>query len=141
MQFFKSFCALSVTKGMFIVMKKNLLDYTEKFKELGKIRDDSTLSGNYKVNNAAYKKMYKILDMAKQSEDKEQFYLNILTTTTSPTTIITCCAHMLKLNIKPQKAKKKLKEIQKNKSIPPIFASEAKLFLQEWEKGNIKKEF
>lgn len=44
---------------------------------------------------------------------------------------------MMKLKIQSDVARKKLEEIQKDKEYHPIFKSNAKMFLQEWDKGNI----
>lgn len=45
---------------------------------------------------------------------------------------------MMKLKVHSDVARKKLEEIQNNKEYHTILRSNAKLFLQEWDKGNIK---
>jgi len=118
--------------------KKKLMDYLNEFIECGTIQDTATLNGDYKANNKAYKKTEKIFSLAKDNYDSEEFYLAILATTVSASALTTCCAHMMKLKVQSDVARKKLEEIQKNKEYHPIFRSNVKLFLQEWDKGNIK---
>jgi len=118
---------------------KKLLDYLERFEKYGKIRDISNLDGDYKSGNKAYKEMEKIFEMAKESDDREKFYLEILNVSNSPSALITCCAHMMKLDVKSNLARKKLEEIRDGGKYHPIFSFNAKMFLSEWDKGNIKK--
>ena len=115
------------------------MKYIDKFIECGKICTDAKFSGDYKSNNKAYKRMFKILDIAKDSEDAEKFYLTILKRTDDPITLINCCSHMLKLQIQPELARKTLEEIRDSNEIHPFFSSEARIYLQEWDKGSIKR--
>jgi len=86
--------------------------------------------GDYKANNSAFKKTEKIFDLARPCEQREEFYLTILNTSTSPSALITCCAHMLKLDVMPDVARKKLEEIADN-SEKSFRRFEAKMFLSE----------
>jgi len=118
--------------------KKELMDYLEDYLESCRVHGESTLNGNYKEGNKAYKKIDKIFNIAKNSDDQEAFYLEILEKSNNANTLTWCCINMLKLSIKPKMARAKLKEIAKDKNIHPIFKSNAQLTLQEWDKGNIK---
>lgn len=118
--------------------KKKLLDYLNEFIECGKIQGECMLNGDFKAGNKAYKKTEAILNIAKNDDEKEKFYTMILNTATDANTITKCCSHMLRLNIKTEIARQKLNNIAKDKTIHPVLMSNAKLFLQEWDKGNIK---
>jgi len=118
---------------------KDLMFYIDEYEKNGIIRDEANRTGNYKVNNMAYKKMEKIFKIAIESSQKEEFFLAILNTSKSPSTLITCCAHMMKLNIHMDLARKKLEEIAYKKGEKSIFSFNAKMFLQEWDAGNIKQ--
>ena len=120
--------------------QKNLLDYLEKYEEFGKILDDANIKGDYKTNNKTYDKMHKIFELAKESKDRESFYLHILHNSTSASALIYCCADMMKLDIYPKQARTKLEEIAKNEEYDPILTFNAEMFLEEWDKGNIKKQ-
>ena len=114
------------------------MNYFTRFEELGRIRDEANLSGDNKLGNKAYKEMEKIYERAVGDSDKEKFYLGIIEMSSSPSALITCCAHMMRMNIKSGIARKKLEEIAKNSTYHPIFQFNAKMFLTEWDKGNIK---
>jgi len=118
--------------------KKELMDYLDEFIECGKIHGECTLNGDYKKGNEAYSKLEKIIMVAKDSNQKENFYKLILNTVIDIDTLTACCAHMLRLDINTKTARIKLKELANNNEIHPIFKSNAKMFLQEWDKGNIK---
>lgn len=118
--------------------RRQLLDYLIEIEKLGKIRDESNIMGDYKSGNRAYKKIEKNFELVKESSDKEKFYLNILNSSYSASTLTTCCAHMMKLGIHPDITRKKLEEIKNSKEYYPILAFNADMFLKEWDKGNIK---
>jgi len=121
-----------------MVRKKELMDYLEEFIECGKTQGCCMLNGDYKRGNKAYNKTEKIINIAVNSLEKETFYNTILNSTNDANTLTKCCAHMLRLDINTTIARIKLKELVNDKEIHPIFRSNAKLFLQEWDKGNIK---
>ena len=118
--------------------KKQLLDYFDEFIEFGKIQGECMLNGDFKTSNKAYKKTEAILNIAKNDGEKEKFYTMILSSATDANTLTKCCAHMLRLGINAEMARKKLNNIALDETIHPILKSNAKLFLQEWDKGNIK---
>ena len=120
-------------------MKDNLFNYVEKFIKCGQIQDEAMFTGEYKSSNKTLKITENIFELAKESDDREKFYLEILDVSNSPSALITCCAHMMKLDIKPNLARKKLEEIRDDEKYHPIFSFNAKMFLSEWDKGNIKK--
>lgn len=117
---------------------KKLLDYLTEFDDLGKLRDEASINGDYKSGNKAYKKMEKIFELAKRSDDKEVFYLNVLNIASCATSLTTCSAHMMRLNIYPELARKKLEDVANSKEYHPILTFNAEMFLKEWDKGNIK---
>ncbi|SKA04388.1 hypothetical protein [Anaerorhabdus furcosa] len=96
------------------------------------------LNGHFKAGNKAYKKTEAILNIAKNDEEKEKFYTMLLNTATDANILTKCCAHMLRLSINTEIARQKLNSIAKDKTIHPLLMSNAKLFLQEGDKGNIK---
>lgn len=123
--------------------KKELMDYRDEYIKCGKIQEESTLTGNFEKNNKTFKKLQKILKVASESDEKEMFYLSIINNISEASTLTNCCADMMKLSIKQNLARAELEEMIKSKKINgkdchPIFISNAKLFLQEWDKGNIK---
>jgi len=119
--------------------KKELMDYVGKYIELGILQGKSTLSGDYKTGNRAANKMDKIFQISISCENRALFYEKILETTQDINTIIWASLHMLKLNINPEKARAGLLKIAKGGGdIPPIFATSARLTLEEWDKGNIQ---
>lgn len=118
--------------------KKELMDYLDEFIEYGKTQGECMLNGDYKRGNKAYNKTEMIFNKAINSLEKETFYNTILNSTDDANTLTKCCAHMLRLNINPKIVRKKLKALAKDNNIHPIFKSNAKMFLQEWDKGNIK---
>lgn len=122
-----------------MIGKKRLLDYLNEFIECGRIQGECMLNGDFKTGNKAYKKMEAILNIAKNDEENEKFYTMILNTATEANTLTKCCAHMLKLSINTEMARNKLNKIAMDKTIHPVLRSNAKLFLQEWNKGNIKQ--
>lgn len=97
------------------------MDNVDKFIECGKIRDDSIHNGNYKAGNRAYKIQQKIMELAKESDDKEKFYFTILDTLDNASGLIACCTHMMKLNVHTDIARKKLEEFQHNEKFHRIF--------------------
>ena len=119
-------------------MPRNLMDYMDKFIEAGRIRDISNSTGNYKAGNKEFKDMEKILKLAVKSEKKEEFYVYILNSSDSPSAVLTACVHMLKLGIEPGLARSRLELIA---SSPEKSNSRfrAKMILQEWDNGNIKR--
>lgn len=120
-------------------MKKSICDYLNDFEECGKIIDKASLDGDYKANNKAFKKTEKIYAIAKNSDEAENFYLTALKESSSVSTIIACCAHMMRLNIQPKLARRKLEKVRKNRNYPAILTFDAEMFLEEWDKGNIQK--
>ena len=123
--------------------KKSLMDYHDDYIEYSRIQEEATFTGDYKASNKTYKKMQKILALAIESDEKEKFFLDILDRASDATTLTHCCADMMKLNIQPKLARERLEEMIRTKKIKgkechPIFVSDAKLFLEEWDKGHIK---
>jgi len=119
-------------------MSRNLMDYMDEFIEAGRIRDMSDSTGNYKAGNKAFKDMEKILKLAVKSDKKEEFYVHIFNSSDSPSAILAACVHMLKLGIEPGLARSRLELIA---SSPEKSNSRfrAKMILQEWDNGNIKR--
>ena len=102
------------------------------------------MKGDYKSSNKAFNKIKKILSIASESDEKEMFFLSIIDIANNATTLTNCCADMMRFNIHPNYARERLEKMIKTKKIDgvechPIFISNAKLFLQEWDKGNIKR--
>lgn len=120
--------------------KKDLMDYLEQYIIAGKIQGECMLNGDYKKSNQAYKNLQKILNFAKNStiQEVEAFYNTILNSTAEPNTVTSCCADMLVLGVNTKLAKESLLKVSKDINIHPILKSNAQLFLQEWDKGNIK---
>lgn len=118
--------------------KKKLMNYINEFLEYGNIQGECTLNGDFKKGNKAYDKCEAIFNIAKNDVEKEKFYTIILNTAIDANTLTKCCAHMLKLNINKKIAIEKLNEITLDESFHPVFRFNAKMFLQEWNKGNIK---
>lgn len=52
--------------------------------------------------------------------------------------VLSAHAHAWKLNIKPIEARLRLNQISKDRKVHVLFRGNAKLTLQEWDKGNIK---
>lgn len=118
-------------------MKKSIMNYLDDFEKYGIIQDDAIKTGEYKKANATVKKLEKILLVAKDDSENEKFYLTILEKSKSKSAIITACSQMLKLNIKNDLARKELEKIA-NSSEKSMHRMSARMFLQEWDKGNIK---
>lgn len=118
--------------------KKQLMEYLKEFVECSELQGRCMLNGDYKLGNKAYAKTEKILQIAKNDEQKEDFYTTILNSTDDANTLIKCCAHMFRLGINPKTAREKLQDIASDSQIHPLLKSDARLFLQEWDKGNIK---
>jgi len=118
-------------------MSRNLMDYMDEFIEAGRIRDVSDSTGNYKAGNKAFKDMEKILKLAVKSDKKEEFYVHILNSSDSPSAILAACVHMLKLGIGLGLARNRLELIASSPEKSNSRFS-AKVFLQEWDNGNIK---
>ena len=118
-------------------MKKNIMNYLDDFEKYGLIQEEASESGEYKKANATLKKLEEILWIAKVDSNSEEFYLKILSTSKRKCTLINACAHMMKLNIQTDLARKELEKIANNpeKSIDRL---SARLFLQEWDNGNIR---
>lgn len=74
--------------------KKNLMGYLNEFIECGELQGKCMLNGDYKQGNKAYTKTEKIIHIAKDDEQKEEFYTTILNTATDVNTLTKCCAHM-----------------------------------------------
>lgn len=121
-----------------MVKKKELMYYLDDYLESCRVHGESTLNGNYKEGNKAYKKIDKIFNIPKNSDDQEVFYLEVLEKSNDANTLTWCCINMLKLNINLEIASAKLKEIASDDNIHPIFKSNAQLTLQKWDEGNIK---
>jgi len=121
----------------FKVKKKELMNYVDEYIMHGEIMGNSTLSGNYKTGNKAYKAKDKIFQLSIISEDRVKFYETILNSTQDVNTLTGCYVHMLKLGINEKRAIKGLKKIAENHSLG-IFSFNAEMCVKEWEKGNIK---
>ena len=119
-------------------MKRNIMNYLDDFEEYGLIQEEARESGEYKKANATMKKLEKIMMIAKSDSNSEEFYLTILNTSKRKCTIINACAQMLKLNIRTGLARDELKKIA-NSPEKSMDRFSAKMFLQEWDKGNIKR--
>lgn len=120
------------------MMAKQLEDYINEYIRNGEIQGRAFLTGEYKEGNKAFSKMEKIIRKVEKIEENENFYLTILKKSDDANTITCCCGQMLKLQIEPQLARKKLEEIKNSKNNHPILVFNAKMFLQEWDRGNIK---
>ncbi|MEG0415791.1 MAG: hypothetical protein RR565_06605 [Erysipelothrix sp.] len=118
-------------------MNKSIMNYLEDFEQYGIIQDEAIETGEYKKANATVKKLEKILLVAKEDSESEKFYLTILKKSKSKSAIITACSQMLKLNINAEVARNELEKIA-NSSEKSMSRMSAKMFLQEWDKGNIK---
>ena len=114
------------------------MDNIELFEELGKIRDEADMTGDYKEGNKAFKKTERIFELAQNSSKSEQFYTTILNTCKNQMTLVTCCVHMMRLSIFPKLAREKLVEISSKEKRMGLSSLEAEMFLREWDKGNIK---
>ena len=116
------------------------MECIDEFEQLGKIIDESYITCDYKSGNRAMKKLGGIFEKAKISDDQESFYVKVFKKTASLNGLINCCADMMQLNIKSDMARKKLEEIAMSNKIDPLIAFSAGMFLEEWDKGNIKTE-
>ena len=120
------------------MMAKELINYIEEYIKNGEIQGATFITGEYKKGNKAFNKMERIIDKVRDLGEENKFFLSIFEKSKDVNTLTCCCANMLKFQIEPQKARKKLEEIKKSKEINPILAFNAKMLLQEWDKGNIK---
>lgn len=114
---------------------EKLMGYIQDFERCGEIRDEVVETGDYKKGNKTKKITDKIFNIARTSDEKEEFYLTILEMSKSPSIITTCCVQMMKLELHPVLARKNLEEIA---DIDSVFGFNARKFLEEWDKGNIK---
>ena len=118
---------------------KKLMNELVRFEELGKIRDAANLNGDYKSGNRAYHDMEKIYRIAAGDSDRDKFYLAILESAVSPSALITCCAHMMRMDIHAELARKQLEEMVNDLTYHPLVRFNAKIFLSEWDQGHIKR--
>ena len=121
-------------------MKENILKCIARHNEYGLVLDETTISGDYKTNHQIFKKVKKAYATINDSDDKRLAYLELMRSTTSSSILTSCCANMMKGDIEPNIARKKLEEQAVDAKIHPILAFNAKMFLSEWDKGNITKE-
>ncbi len=118
--------------------KKSLMEFVDEYIEAATIHGACLLNGDYKQGNKAFDKAEKIFKLSISSPDKEKFYASVLSSTKDINTLSKASAHMLKLNINPKYARKTLEKIVKDKEAHPLLRSNARIFLEEWDNGNIK---
>lgn len=119
-------------------MEKELIDYIEEYIKYSEIQGRTFITGEYKTGNKAFRRMEEIVDKVKGLGKENKFFLSIYEKSSDANTLTCCCVNMLKFQIEPQKARRKLEDIKNSKDIHPIFVFNARIFLQELDKGNIK---
>lgn len=118
-------------------MEDKCLNYLKNFDNYCQKWDMYLNEGNHKQANLYYKKITKIYEQIKLSENKNLFYKTLLKEYENLRTISTACTQMLILNIDVELAEQKLKQISlmSNEKSSAVFSS--KIVLQEWKKGNL----
>lgn len=115
-----------------------LVNYINEYIHNGEIQGKAFITGEYREGNKAFDKMEKIVRKVEETEDKKEFFLTIFEKSKEINTLTCCCAQMLKLQIEPKLARKKLEEIVNSKEVDPVLLFNAKMLLKEWDNGKIK---